>query len=147
MTITVTKEQIFQNIYKNFYDLVSTISGLTNVVFPEFPDVSLTSSSSYPICIIDSPKVPWKPFTFGKSVTDGTIDITIYTITPKDTDQYSSDISDKIETSKKLLADVGLQEVQLDDSDGDFAPQGEIKVHFKTLTFKYKFYFDKTRAY
>ena len=145
--VTVTKSTLIENIYKNFYDLVVAIPGFTTIVFAEFPDASLTAEGSYPIVIIDFPEVDWKPFTFGKSVSDGTIGVTIYTTTAKDTDQFASDISDKIETSKATLAGVGLHDVQLDSTDKDFAPHGEIKVHFKTLTFRYKFYFTKTGAF
>ena len=145
--VTVSKATVIENIYKNFYDLIVTISGFTTIIYPEFPDVSLTAEGSYPIVILDSPEIGWEPFTLGKSVLDGTISVTVYTTIPKDTDQFSSDISDKIETSKHTLAGVGLKDVQLDSTDKDFVSHGEIKVHFKTLTFRYKFYFTKTTAY
>lgn len=145
--VTVAKSTVIENIYKNFYDLVVAITGFTTIVYPEFPDVSLTAESSYPIVILDSPEISWDSFTFGKGLLEGTISVTVYTTVPKDTDQYASDISDKIETSKSTLAGVKLRDVQLDSTDKDFASHGEIKVHFKTLTFRYKFYFTKTPAY
>ena len=147
MTVTVSKATIFENIYKNFYDLIVAISGFTTIVYPEFPDVNLTAEASYPIVIIDSPEIDWQPFTLGKGVVEGTIDITTHTVIPKTTDEYASDISDKVETSKGTLAGVGLHDVQLDTTDKDVVPQGDIKVHFKTLTFRYKFYFTKTGAF
>lgn len=147
MTVTVDKSTVIENIYKNFYDLIVSITGFTTIVYPEFPDVSLTTESSYPMVILDSPEISWEPFTFGIGVLDGTISVTVYTTVPKDTDQYASDISDKIETSKHTLAGVGLRDVQLEPTDKDFVPHGKIKVHFKTLTFRYKFYFTKTVAF
>ena len=43
MTVTIAKSTVIENIYKNFYDLIVAITGFTTIVYPEFPDISLTA--------------------------------------------------------------------------------------------------------
>lgn len=148
MTVTVSKSTIVENLYKNFYDLISTVSGITTSVFPAFPEnITLTDKASYPIVVIDSPEIGNGPFTFGKGITDGTIDVDVYTQDAKTCDEYSSDIIDKIETSKGTLATIGLKQVHLNNTQKEVLLQGEIRVHHKMITFKYKFYYTKTATY
>lgn len=148
MTVTVSKATILENIYKNFYDLLNAITGFSSNIYPEFhDDVSLTDKSSYPIFILDSPDVSEETLTFGKTSVSVTISIDICTTTPKDTDQYASDAKDKIETSKGTLADMGLHMVFLDSTDKDVIPYGKIKVHIKTLTWRFNFIHTKTNTY
>ena len=147
MAVTISKTTVIENIYKNFYDLVVAISGFSTIVYPTYPDIEIDSKSDYPFVIIESPELEWTKFTFGKGVVEGTISISIYTNTPKDSDQKASKVSNKIEISKHDLADVGLKQVNLTSTSSDMAPHGKIKVYLKTLTFSYKFYYDSTRAY
>ena len=147
MTVTVSKTTVIENIYKNFYDLINAISGFDGTVYSEFPDINVEDKADYPFVVIDSPEIGWGIFTFGRNVLEGTIAINVFTITPKDTDQNASKVNDKIETSKTTLAGVGLRRVELDTTDTDMVPHGSIRVHIKTLTFKYKFYSSKTFAY
>lgn len=147
MGVTVSKVTVVENIYKNFYDIVSAISGFSTMVYPAFPNINLTTSSSYPIIILNSPEISWNQFTFGKSVLNGTISLDIFTTSAKTTDQYASDIQNGIEVEKDTLAGYGLRMVFLDSTTTDTILHGKIKIHIKTLTFSYKFYFDKTLAY
>ncbi len=145
--MAVTKSTVLENIFKEFYDLVVAISGFTSIVYPVFPEVVKDASADYPIVVIDSPNVAWDTFTFGKNMLEGTIDIEIYTTTPKDTDVKASTVNDKIELSKFTLASAGLQRVILESTTSDMIPHGKIKIHIKTLTFAYKFTSAKTRSF
>lgn len=148
MTTTVVKSTLVENIYKNFYDLISAISGFSTVVYPAFHEnINLTDKASYPIIVIDSPEIGNAPFTFGKGIVDGTISIDIYTTSADTADQYASDVIDGIETSKGTLAGLKLKQVHLNYTQKEIVLQGEIRVHHKMLTFKYKFYYTKTVTY
>lgn len=148
MTVTVSQSTIIENVYKNFYDLVVAIGGIfATKVYPSFPDIVEDAVADYPIVVIGSPDIGWDTFTFGKNLTEGTIAIDVYTNTPKDTDQYSSDISNQIEVSKDTFSSIGLRQVNLEGTNSNMFPQGKIKVFIKTLIFNYKFYSDKTFAY
>jgi hypothetical protein len=144
---TVSASSVIENIYKNFYDLLVAISGFSSIVYPTFPDKNLDSTSDYPIVIINSPDISWNTLTFGKNVLEGTITIDIYHKTPKDADLFTSDVSNQIETSKRTLAEAGIRQVNLESTNFNMIPHGEIKVFNKTLIFNYKFYFSKTRAW
>lgn len=147
MTVTVDKSTIFENVHRNFYDLITAISGFSSIVYAEFPSKVLDAKGDYPIVIVNPADVNWDTFTFGKNLLEGTIDIDIYTTTPKECDEKSSDINIAIENGKDDLATVGLRQVNLSGTTNDMIPQGKIKVHVRTLTFAYKFYFDKTQAW
>jgi len=145
--VQVSKSSVIENIFKNFYDLVSAITGFSTIVYPAFPNITMDQKSDYPIIIINSPEISWDTLTFGKSLLEGSLTIDIYTTSAKTTDQYASDVSDKIETSKYTLAQVGLRQINLSGTTTDMAEHGKIKVHLKSLTFEYKFYFTKTSAF
>jgi len=148
MTVQVEKSTIIENIYKNFYDIIKTVTGFTTLIYPAFPEVSLESKSSYPIAILNSPEISSSQLSIGKGMIEGTISMDIFTADdPKTCDSYSSDVIDKVETSKYTLATVGIRQVQLASTNKEVVLQGKIKVHTKTLIFEYKFYYDKTRSF
>lgn len=147
MTVTVTKAKIYENIFKNFYDLIVGISGFTNIVYPTFPGTVLDAKADYPVIVVNPASIDWKQFTQTKNITEGTIAIDIYTTTAKDTDVKASAVSDKIETSKTTLSSLGLRQVNLEGSNPNMIPHGEIKVFLQTLTFNYKFTSPKTAAF
>ena len=145
--VVVSKSTVVENIYKNFYDLVNAITDFDEIVYPAFPYVVIDDKSDYPIVIINSPEVSWETFTFGTSLLEGTISIEIYTTSAKTTDQYTSDVSNQIEISKRTLATNNLRQVNLESTDTASASHGKIRVHMKTLTFNFKFYFTSTPAW
>jgi len=136
-----------KNVFKNFYDLIVAISGFSTIVWPTFPDNVLNAKGDYPVIVVNSPEIKWDPFTFKKNIVEGTIVIDVFTNTPSETDTKADLINNKIETSKKTLADVGVRQVNLDSTNTDMASHGKIKVHLKTITFNFKFYFTNTSAY
>ena len=147
MTVTVAKSTIYENIYKNFYDLTVAISGFTNIVFPAYHDTVYDATADYPIVIINSPEISWDTHTFGKNVYEGTIMIEVFQTTPKGAEEYSSDIANQIETSKGTLSDVGLRQVRQISTTSDQAPQGKIKLFYMALIYEFKFYASKTANY
>uniref|UniRef100_A0A6M3K1W6 Tail protein n=1 Tax=viral metagenome TaxID=1070528 RepID=A0A6M3K1W6_9ZZZZ len=147
MAVTVSKSTVVENIYKNFYDLINAISGFSGICYPEFHENhDFDDKADYPVVIIGSPEVSWESFTFGKNVLSGTIEIDIYTTTAPLTDQYTSDISNQIDSSKHTLADQGLKMVELESTSKNVVTRGNINIHMKTLIFKFMFYFDKTTS-
>ena len=147
MTTAIDKSTIISNIYKNFYDLVVAISGFTSIVYPTFPDVVKDSKDDYPIVIINSPEIDWSTFTFGKGIVEGEIMVDIYTNTPSETDSKASAVSNKIETSKYVLAQVGLKDINLSRTSSDNVNTGKIKIFIKSLPFTFKYYYTKTGAF
>jgi hypothetical protein len=147
MVVTVAKDTIIENIYKNFYDLISAISGFTSIVYPSFPEVVITNKSSYPIVVINSPEISWDQHTFGSNVAECSVSVEIYTTSAATTDQYASDVHNKMEISKGALSAVGIRQLNLESTDTNFEEAGKIKVHQKNLNFKFKVYFSKTFAY
>jgi len=147
MTVTVAKTTLIENIYKNFFDILNGHASFTNKIYPAFPDIDLTNKSNYPIFIIESPEVGQTQFTMGQTVVDGTIDFVIHTADAKTADEYTSDAINEIETNKSILAGVRLREVFQTSTSKDIIPQGDIRIHIKTITFEYKFYHTKTFAY
>ena len=145
--MAVTKEKIYEEVYKEFYDLIKAINGFSLIVYPAFSENVKDAKADYPQVVINSPDIDWKQFTQSKNITDGTIDIEIYTTTAKDTDVKASAVNNKIEISKTTLASAGLQKVFLESSTSDNVFHGKIKVFIKTLAFTYKFTSAKTRAF
>ena len=47
MTVTVNKETILKNIFKNFYDLIVAISGFSTIVWPTYPDNVLNAKGVF----------------------------------------------------------------------------------------------------
>lgn len=147
MVQAVVTTTVVENIYKNFYDLIDAISGFSGTVFPAFHDSDVVNKTDYPIIVIGSPEISWSPHTFGKNVLQGTIAIDVYTTGADTADQFTSDIHNQIETSKSTLADQGLRQINLSSTTKDVVQHGDIRIHFKTLIFEFKFYFTKTFAY
>lgn len=147
MTVTVSKATIYENIFKNFYDVIAAISGFSSNVYPVFPEIVIDAKADYPIIVIDPAEVDWSTFTFGKGIVEGSIMVEVHTITAKDTDERSSDISMGIEAEKDTLAGVGLRQIQQERSSSDVVPHGDIRLFIRSLPFSFKYYYTKTRAF
>lgn len=146
MATTVNFNTIDQNIFKNFYDILNAVSGLSDKIYTEFPDVTLDSSASYPIAVLDSPLNPWEKFTFGVDKVVGHIDFNYYTTVPKDRDTISSLVSAAIQSAKGTLAGVKLQKIYTEVTK-DMIPHGNIKIFVLTITINYRYTFSSTRGF
>jgi len=141
MGVTISRSTIIENIYKNFYDLLSTLTSFD--VYPAFPDKDISSSSSYPIMILGSPDLSWDNFTIKKKLVSGTITFEVYTADAKTCDQFASDVIDKIEGSLRTLRTYGLRKVQLASTDKEVFQREDFNIHNKTMTFSYEYIFTR----
>ena len=154
MTTQVLKATFIENVYKNFYDIVSAISsgpGPGNIfedrIFPSMPDVELNAVNSYPIIILESPNIDMAQFDMGLNVSNGTINITVYTTQAKMRDQIVDKIVYAIETNKGTLATNNLHQVNFGTMSTDQVARGKIKVNMTTIPVTFKFYSSKTFAH
>jgi hypothetical protein len=149
--IPVVKQTFIENIYKNFYDIVSAIDSpgsiFNNRIFPSMPDVELSQANSYPIIILESPNFNVTQFDIGKSLAEGTLTFTVYTTQAKLRDQIVDKIIYAIETNKGVLANMNIKQVFFGSITTDQVARGKIKINMTTIPVTYKFYFDKTFAH
>ena len=158
--VTISKATYISNIWKNFYDILSNATtGVKTVTLADastqtvqtytgsFPDSEANQRSSYPILVIETPTISEDDFTLTKSNVEGTITIEIYTTKSESAELFLDAIRDKIETNKDDLANLGLKPLRVDSNDNDSFMRGEIKLHFKSITFKFNYRYTKTRAY
>lgn len=151
MTITVVKQTFIENVYKNFYDIVSVIDSpgsiFNNRIFPSMPDVELNQANSYPIIILESPAIDMAQFDMGLNVSNGTINFTVFTTSAKVRDQIVDKIFYAIETNKGTLATMNLHQVNFGNVSTNQIARGKIKVNMTTIPVKFKFYSTKTFAH
>ena len=144
MSVTVTKATIRANVYKNFYDLINSISELSGKVYPKYSDKVRDEKSDYPTCIIYPASVP-KPenLTVTKGRIIGSILIEVYATNDKDADSLSDSVDDKIDNSLHLLSQQGIRRVELDIEDDDIDIRGKIKGFIKALTYNFEYFYTK----
>jgi len=148
MTIQVTKSKLIENIYRNFFDIVRASDSIfTNIIYAAMPDFELTKVNSYPIIILNDPKLKSEQKTMEKSKNGGVIIFEVYTTDAKLTAQYADKLIDAIEINKGTLADNGIHEVFNGETNGDTIPYGKVKVHIKFIPFTFVVYTSKTHAY
>lgn len=151
MTIQVVKQTFIENIYKNFYDIVSAIDGQNSIfsdkIFPSMPDVELNALSSYPMIILESPQIDMKQFDIGLNLSEGIINLTVYTTQAKLRDQIADKIVYAIETNKGTLATMNLHQVNFGNMTTNQVARGKIKINMTTIPIKFKFYSQKTFAH
>lgn len=146
--VTVNKSTIHENVHQTIFSLINSITGLAGKVYAEFPDLGLqavNSKSSYPVIVINSPDLGiMESHTLKKARIVGNITIELYSTSAKDSDWYSSDVVDKIETSINSLRSDGLQYIKLGSENKDVVQRGKINVHVKSITFSFEFIFNRT---
>jgi len=157
MTTTISKATLINNIFKNFYDRVKTVTSVTISISPgsqtvqtyasSYNDVDFSSKSNFPIIVINSPRIPQEQFTFGKTQVNGTIDLEVYATNSQAADKFIDAINEAIETYKTDFAGVGIQMLELDDTDDDYISHGKIGVHIRMSRWKFTYYYSRTRAF
>lgn len=153
MTTTISNSNIVDNIWKNFYDRISTdVTSVTlnnsstvtvQLCTNSFPDNPITQKSNFPIIIIDVPKPDEENFTFGKNHLNGTVDVTVYGTGSEVVDKLCSKIFYSIAQYGDSLRTVGLFNVLPSVQDTDYTMYGKIKVHWRVIRFKFQFYHTK----
>ena len=156
--VTITKSTIVSSIWRNFYDRIkSQITSVTISISPgsqtvqtyasSYSDVNFSSKDNFPIIVINSPRIPQEQFTFGKTQVNGIIDLEVYATNSQAADKFLDAINNAIETYKGDFADLGIQMLELDDTDNDFVEHGNIKVHIRNARWKFQYKYDRTRSY
>ncbi len=152
----VTKSTITNAIWQQFYDRlsdnvtqVSIASGTSQIktYSGSFNSKMLDSKSNYPILIVDQPIYSEDYFTLGKTEATGTIDVEIYTNANESAMKFLDDIKDSIETYKTSLREAGIRMVDVEDISSDMVERGSLKIHMRRITFRWKFVYDKTKAW
>lgn len=157
-TTAITKSTIPTTIWKNFYDRIKDqVTTTTISISPgsqtiqtyasSYSDIDFSSSSNFPLIVIDSPRVPQEQFTIGYTQVNGTIDIEVFATNSQAADKFIGLINNAIETYKTDLAGVGLTMVELDDSDNDFFEKGNLKIHSRRSRFTFNYKFSRTRGF
>lgn len=153
---TVNRATMVQNIWQNFYDRLST--DVTTITLTDtttktiqhyasaYSDKDFESRTSFPIMVIDTPRLSSDFFTLGRTQVSGTIDVEIYDTRGESVDRFLSAIMESIETYKGNLADDDLHLVEVDGTDSDMVERG-FKIHMRRVTFRFMFRHDKTNAY
>lgn len=150
MAAKVTKQTILSGIYKNIYDVLKVVEPaniFAERIYPSMPDVELNAQNSYPMLILESAQVDLKQFSMGKNLTDGTINLTVYTTSAKLRDEIIDKIFYQLETNKGLFATNNIRRVEIGQIMHDQVARGKIKVNFCSIPIKFKFYSDKTYAF
>ncbi len=155
--VTITKPTIIQSVWKNFFDIVndnvSDVTATDNSVHSvqfyssAFPDKKITTSSSYPIVLIESPEVEWEDFTLTKKWVNGTITLDILSTKAEVSDKMIDDMINLVETARDDLRDLGLSFVNIGSTSKDQFFRGQIKVHMKSAVFNWRYIFSKTQTY
>jgi len=157
MTNVVTKSTIIPDTWKNFYDRIKDqvttveITGSNTITVDNyvssFPDKLLDSKSNYPIIVVEDPNTPTENFTSGKTRIDGSIVIGVYTNQSESASKLLAKIIDSIETYKGDLSTVGIKEVKVSGTSQDSATRGEIKLHYREVTFNFIIFYNKTNGF
>ena len=144
------------DIWEAFYDRMGSVTTVTlddtttqtiKTRTSSFPDTEIDAKADYPILVVQSPVCPTDPFTFGKTEVNGTIRIEVYSSKAETSDMFLAEIMDKVETYKDDFATLGLKRIDVENTDSDMFMRGEIKVHMRSATFRFKYKYSKTRAW
>lgn len=156
-TTSIVKATLIRNIWRNFFDRMQdqiTTVTLTDASIQtvqnyaaQFSDITFNKKADYPVLVVNTPTISHEYFSLGTTLVDGTIDIEIYTTNAESADRYLDAINEAIETYKGDLRNVGMRFVDLVGVDVDMFERGKIKVHRRTVTWKFDFRFSKTLAF
>lgn len=157
MVTSITKATIIPDVWKNFYDRikadVTTVTITGDVVITvdnhisSFPDKLLDTKSNYPIIVIEDPNTPTENFTSSKTRIDGSIVIGVYTNQSESASKLLAKIIDSIETYKGDLSTVGIKDVKVEGINQDSVTRGEIKLHYRKVTFNFMVFYNKTSGF
>jgi len=151
-----TRAKLIQAVFGIIYDRIKanvtavTLSDTTTSTIQTytsaFPDSEISTKSSYPICIINSPEVTWEDFTLTKKYVNGEFTIDIYTTKAESADLFLDAIIESIETYRGTLKNTDkMSFVNLIGTDSDNVMRSSsMKVHMRSATFGFKFAFTKT---
>lgn len=152
--MALSKTTITSGIWKLFKDRINsqvttaTLSDGTvitrQLISAAFPDKVFDEKDNYPIFIINQPEFTTDFFTYGKTIVDGTIDIDLFTTQSLAAESFTDQVIATIEAYRPTLAASQVYDVQVEDIDTDMYTRGSIKVHSRTIKFRFKYVFART---
>lgn len=154
----ITKDRLIHDIYTTFYNVISNGISDTQVnardkykwILPAWNDDDLTNSGElikemYPRIIIESPKIKWDKFTLFNKWSTGTIVFEVYSTKIIDKDALGDSIIKAIENyTPEFRNNLNLKFVNLEDTDDDHYERSSIQIHFKQITFSFKYSFARS---
>lgn len=153
MATTVTSATMYDSIWKNFFDLVST--NVTTVTLADsststiqrtssyFPDNVYKNKANFPVIVIQEPNLPEDINTFRNALVSGTIDIEVDAIKKEEVSKFLSAIRYQINQNESTLNTNGIYEVQVEDDDADTIEREGLKIHYGIITFSFQFDYTK----
>ena len=141
---TVSSDKINSLIWKNFRDLIKnnvvsvTIQGSTGAdtktvliqdVLNSYPDKDKSTSSDYPIIIINSPTKRTSSLTYRNKIVPGSIEVEVFATQKEAIDKIMDKINDVILDNETTLNTAGIQELNIIDEDSSTDILNGIKGH------------------
>jgi hypothetical protein len=151
MTTSISKNTISENVWKNFYDLMKNNVKTVSITGPKtitvqsyvaaYSDKMLDTKSDYPILVVNTPELSYEALSFRDTLVNGTIAIEIFTIQAESADKFKDLINKTLQDNYNALQGVELDEIQLDADVSDFFERSGMKIHHRTVTWRYEFHF------
>ena len=158
--VTIDKTEIVQDVYKDFFDLLSNQTNIPDTQSPArskfwysaWPDswykdttTLETFKNSLPVGIIEVSLDNWEDFTLTKKFAKVNIKVEWYTSSSENVDKYSDLIVKVIEQNRNQFSIDGLRHINLNSVNKDtLIRDGVTKVHVSRINFKGDVYFTKT---
>jgi len=156
-TTTISKSNLVEKIWRNFYDRVkdqvtsTTVANGTTFTIQHYsganPDIDIDSKSDLPIIVVDTPIFSTELFTMTRTQLRGSIDIEVYATDSQAADQFLSQINNAVETFKGDLAGVGIHQIDTESTDADMVFRDSIKIHVRRITYVFVYRFDRTKSF
>jgi len=149
--VTISKSTVTAKIWENFYNLIN--AGVANPhtsgkwIYSSMPDFEIDTASDYPLMVISPVKISTEQLTMTKTTYTGTIDVEVYATSWATCDQYFDDMLDAVEGYKFTLAEAGIRNLDLADTDDDTFERGKIKLHIKKATFQFEVILSRTGGF
>ena len=157
--VTIDKTEIIADVYKDFFDLLSTASKIPDTQSPArskfwysaWPDswysdntTLETFKKSLPVGIIEISLDNWEDFTLTKKFANVSVRVEWYTTSSENNDKYADLIVKTIEQNRNQFSIDGIRNINLNSVNKDTLLRGAIKVHVSRINFTGKVYFTKT---
>lgn len=150
--VTVTKSNISTGIWKNFRDRLAAdvvnidVEGTTvnlKTISSTASDDIIFESSNYPILIVSPPRTPTGQWTIGKTQVDATIEVEVFSRRSIEADYLYDAIYNSILSNRLYFANLGIKDLDIDDTDPNFFKRESMKVHSRMIRFEFVFRHDR----
>ncbi len=144
--MAIVKTALYSGVWQQFFDLINdnvSDPGSRSVkwVFSSEPDALMSTSSAYPLIIVNPIETPNdRPLTFDIRNVSVSLDVDIFALKSEQLDTPLSDsIYDVIDDNRDTLYALGLKELDLGGSSYNTVERGGLKVHVRTISFDMTF--------